>query len=45
MMSNVKIDGKSILQFVGVPMALSVLLRGFSPGTAAWLPLTPGPPS
>ena len=34
-----------LMQFVGVPMALSVLLRGFSPGTAAWLPLTPGPPS
>ena len=26
-------------------MALSVLLRGFSPGTAAWWPRTPGPPS
>ena len=30
-------------QFVGVPMALSVLLRGFSPGTASWWPPPPGP--
>ena len=34
-----------VLQFVGAAMALSVLLRGFSPGMAAWWPRIPGAPS
>ena len=34
-----------LFQSGGARMELSLLLRNFSPGTAAWCPPSPGPPS